>query len=129
MEEAKVRAWLEWESRTEALRGISDDIAEALQAMVAHLPEDYVELGSHVQFLGRAAIESRDFGSGLGVPNEPNSYRGLRFRDRSHSVVGPKAALAGLKAALRDNPWEEPAPLAARVKQGAALTPIKPGSD
>ena len=125
MEEAKVRRWLEWESRTLALRGIADDVIDALRAMVPFLPADDTGLGAHVQFLGRAALEAREFGAGLGVPEAPNCYRNIRMVDRSHSVVGPKDAFRWTEREFIASQWDEPQPLAERVAQGAILTPMR----
>lgn len=128
-EEKKVRAWIEWEARTLSLRRIADDIVEALKALVPALPADDKELGAQVYHLGRAALEARAFGAGLGVPEAPNSFRGLRMTDHSHPVVGPKEALRQIESEGRDLRWDEPAPLADRVKAGnAGITPIKPWS-
>ncbi|HEV8380421.1 MAG TPA: helix-turn-helix transcriptional regulator [Gemmatimonadales bacterium] len=118
-EEEKVKHWLAWEARTDALRGVADDIMQALEAFVPLLPARDTELGRHIYTLGGAAAEARMFGAGLGVPEEPNSYRGFKGRPQSHPVVGPPTALRYVKAELAELE-DAPNPLARRIKSGKA---------
>jgi transcriptional regulator with XRE-family HTH domain len=122
----KVRAWIAWEARTTSLRGIADDIIEALRTIVPALPEGDTKVGTHVYDIGRAAVEAREFGSGLGVPEAPNCFRGIRVRDRSHPAVGPSQALKYIEAAVGQAEWHDPSPLSDRVRSGSRITPIKP---
>jgi transcriptional regulator with XRE-family HTH domain len=118
IEEERVRAWIEYEDRTEALRGVSEDIFEALVQIVPHLPDDDTRLGELVYRLGQAGREAREFRAGLGVPTPPNSFRGIRLRDLSHPVVGPREALEGVKRAGMGEIDDQANPLAERVDSG-----------
>lgn len=126
LEEEKVRSWLDYEERTEALRAVASDIVAALTAIVPHLPRDDSGLGAHIYQLGRAAWEARNFASGIGVPPEPNSFRSLRMRDASHPVLGPPEALDAVMAEQKTE--APPDPLVRRLRDGEAkLAP--PGLD
>ena len=125
-EERKVKAWLEWEGRTEALRGVSEDIIEALEEIVPILPEGDSSIGRKIYRLGIAAIEARNFSSGLGVPEAPNSFRGMSARTASGPVVGPQKALSFLRRQFMERE-KEVNPLADRMAAGRArLAPSPP---
>ena len=109
-EEAKVKAWLQWEEQAGRVRGLSDDVLEALRALAPLLPADDHELGRHIYRLGQVVRETREMTVGMTPPERPNSYRGFSARFGSHPVVGPAKALAYLERELVEDadPPREP---------------------
>lgn len=118
-EERRVKDWILWEERTEALEGIAHDLLDGLRSIVPYLPADDKELGRVVYSLGRAAVEARDLRSTLGAVDEPNSYRGLTMRFGSGPSVGPRKALAFCEAELAEN-GDDQTPLSRRIQAGTA---------
>lgn len=111
----RVKNWIQWEERTDALDHVGKDILEGLRGIVPHLPPDDEELGATVYQLGRAAAQARDLRSALGVVDRPSSFRGYKSRSLSHPVVGPKVALEICEHELAGEGQEPPIPLSKRA--------------
>lgn len=118
-EERRVKEWILWEKKTEALDGLVNDSLGALRKIVPYLPADDKELGYLVYQLGRAAGDARELRTALGMPEEPSAFRGTNSRIVSHPTVGPKAALEICEVELKEEGGGM-SPITRRIKAGTA---------